>query len=81
MDLCDVFEATFEVTTMTHEVVTRSGVGERHVYGCVCDDVATKWITRQPWDGKLRFVDGTYLDSHEEEVVIVEEDEDEYAEW
>lgn len=77
----DVFEATFEVATMTHEVVTRNGFGERHVYGCVCEDVATRWITMHEWDGKLRFVEGAFWDSRGGEVIVVEEDDDEYGEW
>lgn len=62
--------------------LTHKEVSSRHVYTGLCDGVKTRWITFQhPWNGKLRFVRGEYMDSDTKEILVYEEDEEEYSLW
>ena len=73
-------EAHMAVSEFVCRIVIRNNV-TRHVYTGLCDDVMTKWVTVQPWDGRIRFTRGTYMDSNSQEILVFEEDEDEYGEW
>ena len=76
------FESKIEVQGLAHRVVVKSG--EKHyVYTGFCDDTLTKWITKNPWDGVIRFsaLHGTYLDARGCEILVYEDDEDEFGDW
>ena len=73
-------EAHMVVSEFGHEFVERNGLA-RHVYTGLCDDVMTKWVTVQPWNGKIRFAGGVYMDSNGREILVFEEDESEYNDW
>lgn len=76
-----LFVSTFRVEELEHRKVVKEGVGKRHVYVGLCDGVMTKWITSGVWDGKLRLVNGEYKDARGHEILVLEDDEDEWEDW
>jgi hypothetical protein len=53
------------------------------VYEGTCDGIPTKWITKSKWDGRIKIKmskrEGIkYIDSEGKEVLVLEEDDDEY---
>ena len=55
------------------------------LYEGICNDVPTKWITKTKWDYKIilqmRNNIMTYRDSDGDEILVFEEDEDEYKKY
>jgi hypothetical protein len=73
---------------MRHYTITRDSK-IMHVYEGQCQSESwtnnsflTRWITQSPWDGKLtlKMTDGgmIYMDSSGKEMLVYEEDEEEY---
>ena len=54
----------------------------KHVYSGLCNGIPTKWITKTKWDYSItvKIVDGElmYKDSKGNEILIYEDDEEEY---
>lgn len=71
----------FDVGKLGHRKVSKEGLGARHVYFGTCDGVPMKWITFTKWDGSIRFVNGKYTDTKGKEILVFEDDEDEWYEW
>lgn len=71
----------FDVRQLEHRKVAKEGFGTRHVYSGMCDGVLTKWVTVSKWDGRLRFANGNYADTQGKEILVFEDDEDEWYEW
>ncbi|RPF82127.1 MAG: hypothetical protein CBC65_000870 [Rhodothermaceae bacterium TMED105] len=76
-----LFVSSFQVKELEHNVVSHQTLGNRHVYVGLCDGVLTKWVTFSAWDGKLRLVEGVYKDTKGREILVFEDDEDEWDEW
>ena len=57
------------------------------VYICMglCNNIATKWVTRSKWDYTIRIqmnstrTDVVYIDSNGHEMLVFEDDEDEWS--
>ena len=72
------FESTFDTNILSHSA-TECGV--YHIYTGKEDGVNTMWVTVGTWNGKLRLVDDTFVDSEGREVLVLEEEEDAFQEW
>lgn len=70
-------ECTIDTSTLTHRQVQ-----SHHVYTGMCDAQLTRWVTVSPWNGFLRFTnEGRYEDADGHDVLVYEDDEDEFGEW
>ena len=76
-----LFVSSFRVKEMEHRVVVHKLLGTRHVYVGLCDGVLTKWVTLEKWNGTLRLIEGVYKDSKGGEILVFEDDEDEWDAW
>ena len=76
-----IFVSSFEIKEMEHRIVVHKTLGKRNVYVGLCDGVLTKWVTLDTWNGKLRFTGGVYKDTKGGEILVFEDDEDEWLEW
>lgn len=74
------FVSSFSLRAMKQYEVPRENV-TWHVYEHVVDGVATKCITKTPWDGKLHCCRGEYMDSYGCRMLVLEEDDLEWEEW
>ena len=55
-----------------------------YIYVGICNDIDTKWVTQSKWDYKLRIqmnedrTELNYIDSKNQEVLVYENDEEEW---
>jgi len=65
----------------TYEIKINENV--YYVYEGTCDGTPTKWITKTKWDYKINVKmivnELKYMDSNNDEILVFEEDDEEYS--